>query len=229
MGVSGYAPPSHQGAREGGLSSSSESGAQLLLEAQTWPARPSPARAAMEAMKEQAKAEPRGQLHDPQEWCRHFKAAGDGTPRPDMKTIRGMRAKVWRQSDQAVRDGGYRLPDGRWVNLQVAPHPSTCEHEVVSPGASGSGTDDSVIHQAQAPLSTVTVVREDCLMRAMQLQREVGSVAVLNVANASTPGGDYRSGAGTPEEDLHRRTDLWRCPHSAFYPSSEAPPWCPGR
>ena len=43
-------------------------------------------------------------------------------------------------------------------------------------------------------------------------------MAVLNMANASKPGGGYRSGAGAQEENLHRRTDLWRFLHRSFYP-----------
>ena len=130
-----------------------------------------------------------------------------------------MRAEVWRQSDQAVRDGGYRLPDRRWVRLQVVAQPDTSERAAVSyRGARGNDTDDPATHDAQAPLSDVSVVQEDCLLRAMQLQREVGSVAVLNMANASSPGGGYRSGAGAQEENLHRRTDLWRFLHRTFYP-----------
>eukprot|EP00969_Alexandrium_andersonii_P186147 8223822-Alexandrium_andersonii.AAC.1 len=40
--------------------------------------------------------------------------------------------------------------------------------------------------------------------------RSGGSVAVLNMAAAGSPGGGVDWGAGAQEEDLHRRTDAWR-------------------
>ena len=176
-------------------------------------------------------------IHHPQEWFSCLQEAGDGTAKPDMDTIQAMRALVWRQTEQAVRDGGYRLPDGQWVRLHVTSRPSTCEYDTVVDRGDGddlplhqghAGHEDSVAGHVQAPCDTISVAREDFLLRAMLLKREFGSVAVLNTAHPSIPGGNYRSGASTQEEDLYRRTDLWRYPSVPSTPSGRTQCWCPG-
>ena len=57
----------------------------------------------------------------------------------------------------------------------------------------------------------VEVKSTDCLEEACALRRTCGPderVAVLNMANAFTPGGGFRHGCGAQEENLHRRSDL---------------------
>jgi len=57
----------------------------------------------------------------------------------------------------------------------------------------------------------VHVVCKDCLVAAIGLQREGLNPAVLNMANANTPGGGYKTGAAAQEENLFRRTALFLC------------------
>lgn len=62
-----------------------------------------------------------------------------------------------------------------------------------------------------AAAGSIEVKSTDCLeeARALLTTCEPGErVAVLNMANAFTPGGGFRAGCGAQEENLHRRSDL---------------------
>jgi hypothetical protein len=56
----------------------------------------------------------------------------------------------------------------------------------------------------------ITVRNVDCLEQAGAFLsgRGLTRVAVLNMANARTPGGGFRRGCGAQEENMHRRSDL---------------------
>eukprot|EP00802_Teleaulax_amphioxeia_P011707 Tamp_11741.p1 GENE.Tamp_11741~~Tamp_11741.p1 ORF type:complete len:327 (-),score=60.25 Tamp_11741:904-1794(-) len=57
----------------------------------------------------------------------------------------------------------------------------------------------------------VRVVQGDCLEQArLMLDAGARRVAVLNMANPRTPGGGWRQGCGAQEENIHRRTALFR-------------------
>jgi len=59
----------------------------------------------------------------------------------------------------------------------------------------------------------IQVIEGDCLETAHYLQTQGFSTACLNMANAHSPGGGYKSGQGAQEENLHRRTGLFQCLH----------------
>ena len=56
----------------------------------------------------------------------------------------------------------------------------------------------------------ISVLERDMLDVAQEYVQQGCRVAVLNMANAATPGGGFQKGAGAQEEDLHRRTDAFR-------------------
>lgn len=78
--------------------------------------------------------------------------------------------------------------------------------------SSGGTSGGAQLPPPAAPCATVVEVKNmDCLeeARALLAACEPGErVAVLNMANAFTPGGGFRVGCGAQEENLHRRSDL---------------------
>lgn len=150
-------------------------------------------------------------IHDPDAWLRSVQVAGTGTPEVDMKAIRKARVEVVRQTVQAVKLGQYSLLDGTEVSLPK-PEPVTyCwQHEADRPDAmcDGGGVKAGGAGEVTTEIS---VYPGDCVEAAFGLKRAgVGKVAVLNMANARTPGGGWTSGAGAQEENLHRRSDLFQ-------------------
>lgn len=137
--------------------------------------------------------------HDAARWLRDFKNAGDGTAKPDMFMIRRLRQLIWLQTERQI--------SGEHENLWM-------RTECVDRGGGVRDTIDQV-----APQLKVEVIECDILERAGQLHRSEGySVAVLNMASAHSPGGGFRSGAGAQEENLFRRSDLFKFLHPSAYP-----------
>ena len=59
------------------------------------------------------------------------------------------------------------------------------------------------------PSTTVKVINQDCLVLYEQLVNEGRRPLLLNMANATSPGGGYRKGDGAQEENIFRRSDYY--------------------
>lgn len=137
--------------------------------------------------------------HDARAWQVAFEEAGDGTDRPDMNAIRLLRTLIWLQTDKVLK----------WTERRAPLHATLPDLKLSQPAR-----NEKVFGQLSPPsghgLPHVKVVNSDILRVAEKLKASGLKVAVLNMANASSPGGGFQSGRGAQEENLHRRTDAVR-------------------
>ena len=131
----------------------------------------------------------------------------DASQRGDRAALRELRKSVFEETVAAVCQGGYRGDDG-WVDLDPeghfdALHGGTIFYE---------STDELTVPPSRRGLYQPHVeVREgDCLAIARELGEPADPPAVLNMASRRNPGGGVHRGAGAQEENIFRRSDLFR-------------------
>lgn len=133
--------------------------------------------------------------HDAARWRQDFQSAGDGKKNPNMCRIRGLRQLVWLQTEKEL----IRLEKEEPQKLgQVGTIPFE-----VRDCSQADGQEDLQI-------TKVEVMECDMLDKAGDFAKQGCTVAVLNMASSSSPGGGFRFGAGAQEENMYRRSDLYR-------------------
>ena len=143
--------------------------------------------------------------HDAKKWCADLAAVGSGAECPDLR-VGWLRTRVFLDTKDAV-EAELMEP-----SPCLTAEPATKTRRVTAELAADVLPWLVDIPAARVPWvpPRVSVVSEDMLEAAGRLVAEGNQVAVLNMADATKPGGGVARGAGAQEEDLHRRTDLYR-------------------
>ena len=142
--------------------------------------------------------------HDTGGWLHAFTLAGSGTSQPDMRKIRALRTLIWAQTRQVCRGESCVLFESMG-DLELEDPPSYTYRVYASPFAAPDCLQ-------QFPLCNPLCNMAECDMLdyAEDLVHQGFSVAILNMAAATKPGGGVHWGAGAQEENLHRRSDAMR-------------------
>lgn len=135
--------------------------------------------------------------------------------------IRAMRAELFQQTVAIVNDGKYLAESGKTVLLPD----DRLMIERTEMYSSPIHLDKSDSRQEK---TEVRVENCDCLLAAKALLDAGYNPAVLNMASRQNPGGGVYSGAGAQEENLFRRTNLFRsmfqfAPYAAQYGLKKSP------
>lgn len=147
-----------------------------------------------------------GMKWDAELWVSEFKSLSKKmriyNSRDTLDDIRNMRAEVFMHTVSIVKQGKYHTDAGRMVELP--------DDDDMIRNTKFYQKEIEIIDTTQHYLTEIHVENKDCLISAKQLQEEGYNVAVLNMASRQNPGGGVYGGAGAQEENLFRRTNLFR-------------------
>ena len=143
---------------------------------------------------------------DSKQWATDFKWLTKSLKGYDSRRtadeIRDMRIEVFRHTVSIVKQGYYDTESELRV---VIPNDNEMIRHTVF-----YNKEIRVINSFSNYSTEVYVYNTDCLDVARGLQEEGFNVAVLNMASRQNPGGGVYGGAGAQEENLFRRTNLFR-------------------
>ena len=149
-------------------------------------------------------------------WIEQFKAtigsvhdkehARDRRRSPTDITRHQLRVTVMLNTLAAVRQQSYVIGN-RKVHLLIDKRLRTIIYDHRSKlERTGALPTAIILH----PTTRVEVFREDCLSVYERLVKSGYKPLLLNMANATSPGGGFRKGDGAQEENLFRRSDYFR-------------------
>lgn len=133
------------------------------------------------------------------------KAAMSSAHRPSYLELRALRVAVFADTVACCSRGGYVNRFGDQITLPVLDGGSdgTCFYTQKE----AFRVDD---YPTLSLPTEISVVNVDCLQAAKYLLDHKYRPAVLNMANAFHPGGGVEGGSGAQEENLCRRSNLYR-------------------
>ena len=117
--------------------------------------------------------------------------------------VKELRAKEYKNTIDIVNDGKYTTEDGTTVTIDG--------DEEISKGSKFYTAPFSVNDiPARTSATTIEVVNGDSIEEGIRLLDAGYNPAILNMASRQNPGGGVACGAGAQEEQLFRRTNLFR-------------------
>ncbi|RUP50316.1 hypothetical protein BC936DRAFT_139647 [Jimgerdemannia flammicorona] len=164
----------------------------------------------------------------PEIWKKWKSKYADGlTEAVNAKTIscanqqmHGIRVTVMLSTLSAIHNG-YYFPSERDHTIRInIPRPSQPSEPFTFAPLPPASTNDFAY-------TSVSVIKEDCLLAALNMKERGFRPVVLNMASATCPGGGYRKGDGAQEENIFRRSNYFLSlddpanPQCPTYPMAE--------
>ena len=143
-----------------------------------------------------------GAVWDSRKWASDFAEAcamHDGSGKTNR--LRELRRAVFTDTVSRVKEGHYISEHGLEVDIPLSNYTTTCSELFSEPVNTGF---------ERKWRTSVFVENCDCLESARAWQALGYDTAVLNMASRQHPGGGVLNGAGAQEENLFRRTELFR-------------------
>jgi uncharacterized protein (TIGR02452 family) len=128
-------------------------------------------------------------------WIKAFRAASNA-----KNGFSELRADIWKATVEIVNSGGYQLGSTE-IKLNNDSIPNQTEFYKAPPKLQENGSKYE---------TKFSCIEADCLETAALLLKAELNPCVLNMASAHNPGGGVRNGAGAQEENIFRRTNLFR-------------------
>lgn len=136
---------------------------------------------------------------DYKKWIVEFKKASK-----TKMAFRVSRKKVFDHTVEIIKAGEYNIDNVIYALSRFADLPKTYNDSVFY-----SNTESLSLPQFQQQSSMMYAIQADCIEVGHMMKALGFAPVVLNMANASTPGGAVKRGAGAQEENLFRRSNLY--------------------